>query len=297
MPPKKVKRKATSPLNLSISPTQIPNSNPHLSQATSPSIPPVLDINMEAYMKNVNDKLEEICGSLKKMDAIESALNSLVKENTALREDVSAIKKDNEKKDEAIMQLTEHCNRLDQAARGTTLRIIGLPVTTATSHAELIKVVYREILQPVLVAAKENGEIPESAQAIPHYLVDNVFCIPSKSGSPTPVILKLSSQYMRSMIFRYKKAALPIIKDAANRDRSKYAVFEDLSPANHAILRSFADDKKRVKSVWSFGGQIRFKTHDSDTVYKIKSITDTYESLVKPSRSTPASRLHSPMAS
>ena len=99
------------------------------------------------------------------------------------------------------------------------------------------------------------------------------------------------------MIFRYKKAALPIIKDAANRDRSKYAVFEDLSPANHAILRSFADDKKRVKSVWSFGGQIRFKTHDSDTVYKIKSITDTYESLVKPSRSTPASRLHSPMAS
>ena len=83
---------------------------------------------------------------------------------------------------------------------------------------------------------------------------------------------------------------------AANRERSKYSVFEDLSPANHSIFRAFADDKKRVKSVWSYGGQIRFKTHDNDTIYKVRSMTDTYESLVKPTRSTPTSRLNSPMA-
>jgi len=252
---------------------------------------------MEAYMKSVNDKLEEICGTLKKMDTIETALNSLVKENAVLREDMAVIKKDNAKKDEAILQLTEHCNKLDQAARSTTLRIIGLPVTALTTHADLMKTVYKEILQPILVAAKASGEIPEAAQAIPHYMIDNVFCIPSKSGTPTPVILKLSSQFMRSLIFRYKKTALPVFKDNSNRERSKYSVFEDLSPANHAIFRSFADDKKRVKSVWSFGGQIRFKTHDSETVYKVKSITDSYDTLVKPTRSTPASRLHSPMAS
>jgi len=41
---------------------------------------------MEAYMKSVNEKLEEICGTLKKMDTIESSLNSLVKENSVCRD-------------------------------------------------------------------------------------------------------------------------------------------------------------------------------------------------------------------
>ncbi len=47
-----------------------------------------------------------------------------------------------------------------------------------------------------------------------------------------------------------------------------------------AQIRTFQDDI-RVKSVWSYGGQVPFKLQDSETVYKAKSLSDTYDSLVK----------------
>ncbi len=34
--------------------------------------------------------------------------------------------------------------------------------------------------------------------------------------------------------------------------------------------------------MWSFSGQIRFKTHSADTVYKVTSLSDTFDKLVKP---------------
>jgi hypothetical protein len=36
-----------------------------------------------------------------------------------------------------------------------------------------------------------------------------------------------------------------------------------------------------VKSVWSYGGQVHFKLQDSETVYKAKSLSDTFETIVK----------------
>jgi hypothetical protein len=88
-----------------------------------------------------------------------------------------------------------------------------------------------------------------------------------------------------NLIFKHKKEALPKDTDlATNRVRNRYSIFEDLTATNHAMLRSLADDP-RVRSVWSFSGQLRFKTHDSEVVYKVKNLTDTYDSLVTPTRS------------
>jgi hypothetical protein len=122
--------------------------------------------------------------------------------------------------------------------------------------------------------------------------VTNVFALPSKKGSNScPVILKLSSEFIRNLIFKHKKDSLPKDTDlTTHRVRNRYSIFEDLTTSNHAVLRSLADDP-RVKSVWSYGGQIRFKTHESDTVYKVKNLTDTFDSLVTPARtSTPTPR-------
>jgi hypothetical protein len=278
MPPRKQpKRKATTPLQETPSPVH------SLTPLSSPAPSPVRDIKMEIYIASVDAKLALLISSMEKLPVIETALNNLVKENTSLRQDLAEMKIENKKKDEAILQLTEHCNRLDQSSRSTSLRIVGLPVTASTTQSELMKIVFRDIITPVLEAAEQNGEIPPSSEAAPHYLVDNVFILPSKNNTPNPVILKLSTQFMRGLIFRYKKAALPTVRDTvSNKDRNKFSIFEDLSPANHAIFRSFALDKQRIKSAWTFGGQVRFKTHDSETVYKVRSITDSYETLVKP---------------
>ena len=79
--------------------------------------------------------------------------------------------------------------------------------------------------------------------------------------------------------------ALPQIRDAgSNKQRNKYAVFEDLTTTNHNIFHSFASDS-RVKSAWTYNGQVRFRTHDSDTIYKVRNLADTFDSLVKSAKS------------
>jgi hypothetical protein len=98
--------------------------------------------------------------------------------------------------------------------------------------------------------------------------------------------VKLSSEYLRGLIFKHKKNALPTATDLqSNRVRQKYAIYEDLSTANHQLLRSFVDDP-RVKSAWSYGGQIRFKSHLDDTIHKVTSLSATYDSIIKPSSSS-----------
>jgi len=264
-----------------------------LNQSLSPTHSPEKNAAMESTLQDINAKFEFLCGQLKKIEDIDVTVKSLdttvrslddtvkalVTENVSLREGIA-------KRDEQIRQLSDQVNRLDQAARSSSLRILGLPITTQTPIPKIHETVYNEILLPILNAAKENGDISPQAILPSHFLIVNVFAIPSKKASDSsPVILKLHSEYVRSLIFKYKKAVLPTITDiSSNRVRNKYSIFEDLAPATHATFRSLSDDI-RVKSVWSYSGQIRFKTHESETVFKVKSLADTYDTIVKPSLS------------
>jgi len=270
MPSKRGKRQASSPL---------------ADITTSPSAPPILNINMETKLAAIDSRLEFICGKLEQMNVLDAKLTNLQQENTALRQEVSSLRVEIEKKDDHITALTDQVNRLDQAARSTSVRIFGLDVTTTTSSTDLRAAVYTNIIQPILETAKESGDIPSSALPHPHLLIDNVFVLPTKKNTPPPVILKLSSQFIRNLIFVHKKAALPKTLDLnSNKQRNRFSIYEDLSPGNYAIFRAFSDDP-RVRSVWSYSGQVRFKVHDCETVFKVKSAQDTFDSLVKPSRS------------
>jgi len=270
MPAKRGKRIASSPI---------------ADLTTSPTTAPVLSVVMEARLANMDARLEFICGKLEQMNVLEAKLTNLQQENTVLRQEVASLRSDIEKKDDHIATLTEQVNRLDQAARATSVRIFGLDVNTSTSQADLRTAVFTNIIHPILEAAKENGDVPTTAHPHPHLLIDNVFVLPAKKNTPPPVILKLSSQYLRNLIFLHKKNALPKLTDmATNKQRNKFSIYEDLSPANYAVFRTFADDQ-RVRSVWSYSGQIRFKVHDSEQVYKVKNLQDSFDSLVKQARS------------
>jgi hypothetical protein len=259
------------------------NKRQALTQTPSPThpSPPIKNIIMDSTIAEMNAKLDLLCGSLQKISDIETTVKSmdatvksLALENQALRADLAA-------RDVKIQSLTDQLNRLDQSTRSNSLRILGLPVTTQSTSAKIVETVYREILLPTLQAAKAAGDIPEQAILPAHFLISNAFCIPAKNSSSSPVIIKLNSELIRSLVFKHKKAALPTHLDTStNRVRNTYSVFEDLVPATHAQFRAFQDDI-RVKSVWSYGGQIRFKLQDSDTVFKAKSLSDTFDSIVK----------------
>jgi hypothetical protein len=268
-PPKK-KRPATSPLEDASSP----------SSPLSPGIPPVRNIAMEATM---NAKLDLICAKMEKIDiieqkidSVEAALHDLRKENSVLREELAA-------KDIVISSLSEQLNKVDQAARSASVRIIGLPINSDTTQQEVAKIVFDAIIHPIFLAAKTAGELPNATFA-PHFLINNVFSIPAKKGQACPVILTLSSQFFRGLLFKYKKTALPSEHDpVSKRDRPKFLIFEDLSPPNFNHLRALAKDD-RVKSAWSFGGQLRFRLHTSETVYRVRSLADTVDSITKAAR-------------
>jgi hypothetical protein len=230
----------------------------------------------------MSDKLDRIWTKLDKLDEIETTLTNMEANYTAIREELAAVKADNIIKDTTIISLQDQLNRLDQNSRANSIRIIGLPVTTTTPFPDVIDAVFNAIISPVLDAAKADNQIPPILQPHPNFIIDNAFAIPTKKDTPSIVIVKLSSLNIRNLIFRYKRDALPKIRDTTNnKDRNKFSIFEDLTPANYKHFHSFSSDKTRIKSTWTYGGQIRFKIHDSETVYKVKCLSDTYESLVK----------------
>jgi hypothetical protein len=239
---------------------------------------------MDTALNQINARLEMLCSSIKKLDeikstvkALDSKVEHLIKENDVLKQEIA-------KRDVKIQQLSDHVNRLDQASRSASLRILGLPVTTQTPPAEIYEIVHREIIVPIIEAAKSSGDLTSQADLPPHYLIVNAFAIPAKRAFPSnPVILKLNSEFIRSLVFKHKKNSLPTMLDiSSNKVCNKYSIFEDLSPATHAQFWSFAEDA-RVKSVWSYSGQVRFKTHESKVIFKAKSLSDTFETIVKSS--------------
>jgi hypothetical protein len=220
-------------------------------------------------------KIEKIDALETKIDSLESTIQKLVSENDDLRKQVSS-------RDEVIEQLTEKNNRLDQASRSTSLRILGLPISAATPAADIPNIVHREILSPIFEAAKANGDAPPDLRISAFFAISNCFIIPSKKNNATnPVIVKLASESLRNLIFKYKKATLPTITDpSTNRVRPAFSIYEDLSPANFAHFRAIADDY-RVKSAWTYNGQTRFKLHESETIHKATSLASTVDTIVK----------------
>jgi hypothetical protein len=236
---------------------------------------------MDPSTADIHAKLDLLCGTTSSINetvkSLDAAVKALVLDNANIRSELAA-------KDEKIQSLTDQVNRLDQASRSCSLRILGLNVTTLSPPSAIISAVYKEILTPTLSAASAAGDIPDMSAMPPHFLITNAFAIPAKkNATSSTVIVKLQSELVRSMVFKYKKTSLPTMTDlATNRVRNKFSIFEDLSPPTHAHFRTFSKDI-RVKAVWSFGGQIRFKTHESDQIYKAKSLADTFDILVKPS--------------
>ncbi len=92
-------------------------------------------------MSELNAKLDLLVGTIGKIHKIDAAVKGLVQENAALLAESAA-------KDVKIKSLTDQLNRVDQASRSTSLRILGLPVTTQSTPAKVFDTVYRRSSSP-----------------------------------------------------------------------------------------------------------------------------------------------------
>jgi hypothetical protein len=114
------------------------------------------------------------------------------------------------------------------------------------------------------------------------YAISNCFSIPAKKGSSScPVIVKLNTDFIRGLVFKHKKTALPTMADpSSSRIRPVFSIFEELSPTNYQHFCTIVEDY-RVKTAWSYTGQIRFKLHTGDTVFKVTCLSDSVDSITK----------------
>jgi hypothetical protein len=160
---------------------------------------------MEAQFADIKATLGLLC---EKMTGIERSLHELRVENTSVREELAAARREITKRDETIGQLTEQVNRLDQSSRANSIRIFGLQVTNNTPPAAVPKLVLDKIIAPIVNHAREVGDLPTTAGPSP-FLIDQAFAIPTKKGGPCLVIVKIANPWCRNLIFKHKKPLSP----------------------------------------------------------------------------------------
>jgi hypothetical protein len=233
---------------------------------------------MDPTLNTIMDKLHALSCQMNEMLAKQDKQETATNE---LKAQLAEVTQQNKNMTRTISQQGERINTCEQALRANSIRILGLPVTRDSSNSEVISSVFSNILLPVLEAAKACGEIDTYPSQ--RFLIESAFTIPSKNMLSSPVIVKLASSSIKSLIFQFKKEALPSTSEpGASRQRPKYGIYEDLTPANLAQFRSIAEDP-RSTAVWTFNGQIKFRVKDSETIYRVRSLGDTVDSITKTS--------------
>jgi hypothetical protein len=130
-------------------------------------------------------------------------MEGLLAENSILRQELV-------KRDETIQQLTNHINKLDQDSRSTSLRILGLPITSTTPPPAITEIVFKEVTQPCLETAIRHGDISEAVKFPFHLLISRCIPLPAKKDNPSClVIVKLASDIVCNLIFKHKRKRFP----------------------------------------------------------------------------------------
>jgi hypothetical protein len=225
------------------------------------------------------------------MEALQAEMNeklsALVEEIRTLSENLKAVKRENDKLKETVLQqadeiaeLRNEVNDRELHARSWSIRINNLPVPQGqeTNNKEVMSVVYNELVAPILAGAKEKGEIADIPSC--NSLIKIAHILPGK-GSRKPVIVRFHSRYWRSLLFKYRKDCAP--REAAAGDRAgrmKYPFYEDLTRATFKQLKLIQSDE-RVAAAWTVSGTIRFKLENEERIYRVSTIYDTIDDLIE----------------
>ena len=222
---------------------------------------------------------------IEKMDKMEQLLSATQTENSKLRDQVQT-------QSEEILYLKDCLNDREQYARSWSIRCLNIPLQKdqETNPRYVMQEVYKELLLPILKGAVEKGDIPVVPTC--YELLEMAHILPGKKGDKKPIIARFYSRYMRSLIFRYRKDFAPRETQTATRasgaeqsgsgsrpPRMRYSFFEDLTRGTYAKLQEIKSVPE-VQSAWTVSGTIRFKVKDSETVYKVSSLTDSVASIM-----------------
>jgi hypothetical protein len=239
--------------------------------------------------KSIEDLLEENIHKLNvltdKVSDLETALWASSAENDKLKTTIT-------RQEDEIAYLKDALNSREQHARSWSVRLLNiqLPPGRESDNRTVMTTVYNSFLLPILEGAKQSKEV----DFIPACddLLETAHILPGK-GPNKPIIARFFSRYWRSVVFRHRKeyapredgASAPATRsgsgaNSSSRPRMKHSIFEDLTGLNFKQLQAIKQHEA-VTSAWTVNGVIRFKIKDSEQIFKVSSLYDTVDTLIK----------------
>jgi hypothetical protein len=226
----------------------------------------------------------------KKIDALESLpakMSKMEKLLSKVNEENGVLRKAMEQKEEQINSLTLKLNTLEQHNRSWSIRVSNLPIpqNSETDNNTVSKVVYDNLLRPILQGAVDNGTLP----AVPSMAstIEYAHILPAKEGAKKPVIVRFRDRMIRDVVFANKRESAPRSRNNSQRQRQTddrpggylYPFFEDLTRLNFMKMRAIANHED-VSACWSSRGQLKYKLKDSETVKTVKNVLDPVEKII-----------------
>ena len=245
-----------------------------MSQSTRSSVKSNAGKSLEEVVRETAEKLAQITSKLKKLDRMEQTMDKIKTENRQLRVALTA-------KEGEIQSLNHRLNELEQYTRGSSIRVLNVPLTNdeEKNKGAVADKLYNLVLLPLLNGALESGAI----DTIPsrHQLIEKAHILPGKQGEHKPIIARFYNRELRLVCFQHKKGACTRISASAKERAGSYCFlfYEDLTKANFTMMRTIGS-LKDVQSCWSVNSQIRFKLVDSTVVKRASSIYDTVENII-----------------
>jgi hypothetical protein len=236
--------------------------------------------NNQEQPASIQEQLTEILGLLRSQGAEISETKKMLAES---QEKVTKLESRVVTLEREVKSLKESANDRDQADKGRTVRLFGYPVTeeeTASDGGKTFQSkIYERILKPCLNNAKVSGDLP----TVPQFTtaIDRMYRAGKSSPDhPAPIIIKFTSDIVRTAVLRHKKASIPAPtpqEKAAGARR--FVMVEDLTPANYRMMKQL-QGRDEVSRVWSIDGKPRFVLKDNDKIFRVKSVFDSVESII-----------------
>jgi hypothetical protein len=242
-----------------------------------PKAKPTEPKSMEDLQREMNEKLNDLMEEVK---SLANTIRTVRKENEELKHRVTC-------QEEVIADLKNQLNDKELYARSWSVRFlnINLPAGKETDNRSVMDALYTQLLHPILLGAQSKGDITTIPAC--DTLLEIAHILPGK-GHKKPVIARFHSRFWKGLIFKHRKEFAPREEHSAPAStrsqarattRMRHPFYEHLTSTTFRQLKEIQQHQD-VHSAWTVGGVIKFRSKNSDTIYKVSSIFDTVDSIL-----------------